>query len=85
MFRKKKKSNAPKLILATIGAITTIGGVIFGLTKLKKRNELEAQFDEACCYCDEEELEDTECTEEDLVEESEDEVEFTEETEEENK
>lgn len=52
---KKKKDNTPKMILAVLGAIATVGGLVFGLTKLKKRNKLECQCEDTNCYYDDEE------------------------------
>lgn len=80
---KKKKDNTPKLILAAIGAIATVGGLIFGLTKFKKRNELECE--EACCCCDEEAIDEVESADEESAEAMDSEEDFAEEAEEENK
>lgn len=80
---KKKKDNTPKLILAVIGAIATVGGLILGLTKLKKCKHVECE--EASCCFGEEEINAIEFVDEESAEAMDSEEDFAEETEEENK
>lgn len=82
---KKKKDNTPKLILAVIGAIMAVGGLILGLTRLKKSNNLECGAEEACCCLDEEETDAIEYVNEAPLDQLDDEVSLVEETEEESK
>lgn len=82
---KKKKDNTPKLILAVIGAIAAVGGLIFGLTRLKKRDNSEYGCEEACCYWDEEETDAVEHVDEVPSEQLDGEADLVEETEEESK
>lgn len=51
---KKKKDNTSKVIVAGIGAIVAVGGLILGLTRSKKRNNSKCGCGEACCHLDEE-------------------------------